>query len=67
MITLATYGVGMLIGFSLAGWISDRSAANNRHPWHASWSVPAILAALILVVFGVAFGPESRAGPLTRM
>lgn len=29
MITLATYGVGMLIGFSVAGRISDRSAANN--------------------------------------
>jgi sugar phosphate permease len=57
----------MLIGFSLAGWISDRSAANNRHPWHAIWSVSAILAAVILVVFGVAFGPELRAGPLTCM
>ena len=57
----------MLIGFSLAGWISDRFAANNRHPWHAIWSVPAILAAVILVVFGVAFGPELRTVPLTRM
>jgi nucleoside transporter len=67
MITLATYGVGMLIGFSVAGQISDRFAAGNIHDWRAIWSVPAILAAVILVFFGVAFRPESRVGLRARM
>lgn len=57
MITLATYGVGMLVGFWVAGLITDMFANANGHDWYAIWLVPAGLAAAILVLFQFFFRP----------
>ena len=58
MITLATYGVGMLIGFSVAGSISDRFNVNGQHDWFQIWIWPAGLAAAILALFALLFRNE---------
>jgi nucleoside transporter len=59
MITLATYGVGMLIGFSLAGAVTDHLVVDGRHDWMRIWIYPAALAAVIMIVFGVLFRTEA--------
>ncbi len=58
LITLATYGVGMLIGFSLAGKISDQYVIQGGHAWTNIWLIPAGIAGAILVFFLVAFKDE---------
>jgi nucleoside transporter len=59
MITLATYGVGMLIGFWVAGSISDRFNVNGQHDWFHIWIYPAAFAAVIMVLFGLLFRNEA--------
>jgi nucleoside transporter len=59
LITLATYGLGMLIGFWVAGQISDSNLlADNSHDWQQIWIFPAIFAAGVFVLFGVLFKNE---------
>ena len=59
LITLATYGVGMLIGFWIAGKISDSYVnAEGLHDWKEIWFYPAGFAALILIVFSLSFKNE---------
>jgi len=59
MITLATYGVGMLIGFSVAGSISDRFNVGGQHDWFHIWIYPAAFAAVIMVLFALLFRNEA--------
>src|ERR1700758_3729784 len=61
LITLATYGLGMLIGFSAAGFIDDLYAIGGRHDWRAIWLYPAAFAAVVLVLFAVTFRNEKVA------
>jgi nucleoside transporter len=61
LITLATYGVGMLIGFWVAGQVTDAFATGAQHDWYRIWLVPAALAAAILVVFQLLFRSERKA------
>ena len=58
LITLATYGLGMLIGFSAAGFIDDAYALGGRHDWRAIWLYPAAFAALVFVLFAATFRNE---------
>ncbi|MAQ76147.1 MAG: MFS transporter, partial [Aquimarina sp.] len=59
LITLATYGLGMLIGFYVAGKITDANLiAENQHNWQSIWVFPAIFAAVVLLLFGVLFKNE---------
>ncbi len=59
LITLATYGVGMLIGFWVAGKISDAYlSADGIHEWGTIWLYPAGFAALVLVFFALVFKNE---------
>ena len=58
LITLATYGVGMLIGFSAAGLIDDLYFADGMHDWRAIWLYPAGFAAVVLVLFAATFRNE---------
>jgi MFS family permease len=59
LITLATYGLGMLVGFKVAGVIYDQYALASGHDWKAIWLVPAALAAGVFALFALAFKPES--------
>ena len=59
LITLATYGVGMLIGFWVAGNISDKYLiAENAHSWQEIWLFPAIFAVVVFVIFTIFFKNE---------
>lgn len=62
LITLATYGVGMLIGFEVAGRISDKYADGSIHDWVAIWTTPAVFAAIVMVIFYIAFRPVKLKG-----
>jgi nucleoside transporter len=55
MITLATYGVGMLIGFWFAGYVADHYKTAAGHDWSSVWMVPALIAAAILGLFALQF------------
>jgi fucose permease len=59
LITLATYGVGMLIGFWIAGQLTDAFAIQGSgHDWRSIWLYPAAFAALVAVLFGLLFKNE---------
>lgn len=57
LITLATYGVGQLIGFWVAGFVGEHYKANptNDPFWQNVWLVPAGIAAVVLFLFAVFF------------
>ena len=56
MITLATYGVGMLIGFWVAGVVADKYATpDGGHNWKSIWMIPAVIAFVILLLFLLLF------------
>ena len=59
LITLATYGVGMLVGFWVAGKITDHYLiSDNVHDWQNIWTAPAIFAAGVMLLFALAFKSE---------
>ena len=60
LITLATYGVGMLIGFWVAGQIANNYLiSEGNHNWQNIWIFPAIFAAGVLVLFLAFFKNEN--------
>jgi nucleoside transporter len=59
LITLATYGAGMLIGFWAAGKITDHYASGAVHDWKSIWQFPAVFAAVIFVLFALLFRNEN--------
>ena len=60
LITLATYGVGMLIGFWVAGKISDQNMlADGTHNWEIIWMLPAAFALGVMVLFILIFKNET--------
>ncbi len=59
LITLATYGVGMLIGFWIAGQLTDAFALEaGGHDWRSIWLYPAAFAAAVAVLFALLFRNE---------
>ncbi len=55
LITLATYGVGILIGSLVSGPIVDGFATADGHDWTQIWVVPAVIAGVVLVLFLLLF------------
>jgi nucleoside transporter len=51
LITLATYGVGMLIGSLISGRIVDKYLENGVHNWEYIWLVPAVIAGAVFLLF----------------
>jgi nucleoside transporter len=59
LITLATYGVGMLIGFWAAGQISEAYTVDGVHDWGRIWIIPAAFAAAVFLLFSLSFKNEN--------
>jgi MFS family permease len=59
LITLATYGVGMLGGFYIAGLITDANVTAEGHDWASVWQMPALFAVVVFVLFAVLFKNET--------
>jgi len=59
LITIAMYGVGMLIGFWVAGAVSDYlKTAYAAQFWEYLWFIPAGISGFCLVLFAVFFKEE---------
>ncbi len=63
LITLATYGVGMLIGSLLSGRIVDKYLVDGVHDWKTIWLIPAGIAGVVLLLFLVFFKDPKRTNP----
>ncbi|MAT90208.1 MAG: MFS transporter [Flavobacteriaceae bacterium] len=60
LITLATYGVGMLIGFFVAGKVTDANVlTDGNHLWNSVWVFPAIFAGVVFIIFALLFKKEN--------
>jgi nucleoside transporter len=60
MITLATYGVGMLIGFWIAGLIAEKYTISDGHLWKNIWLIPAAIAFFVFLVFALFFNSNKK-------
>lgn len=62
LITLATYGVGQLIGFWVAGFIENKykelKGTDLAGFWEQTWIVPAGIAFVVMVIFFIFFKDE---------
>ncbi len=58
-LVLMTYGVGMFIGAQVSGWLYNgivtSTGPDAASQWQTFWSIPAALAAIIMIVFGLFF------------
>lgn len=60
-ITLATYGLGMLVGYYISGPIVDHwKISNTAHNWQTIWLIPAGIAAVVLVIFLLSFTDKNQ-------
>nr|WP_315165471.1 nucleoside permease [uncultured Flavobacterium sp.] len=61
LITLATYGVGMLIGFAVAGWITDNyKTLEGGVNWQMVWIIPAGIALAVFILFALLFNDKNK-------
>lgn len=62
LITLATYGIGMLIGFQIAGIVFDSyTLGESSYNWKMIWLTPALFALVVFILFAVLFKNEKNA------
>ena len=58
-LVLMTYGAGMLIGAQISGWLHNgivtSSGPEAAAQWQTFWAIPAVLAAVIMIIFGILF------------
>ncbi len=59
-ITLATYGVGMLFGSIISGFVVDKYVVTGGHDWYSIWIIPAAIAAVVVVLFLVFFRDNNK-------
>ena len=61
LITLATYGVGMLIGFEIAGLIADTyKISETSFDWKMIWIIPAGIAFIVFLLFTIFFNDKNE-------
>ena len=60
LITLATYGIGMLIGFEVAGLITDTYKVGDSFDWKMIWIIPAGIAAVVFILFALFFNDKQK-------
>ena len=61
MITLATYGIGMLIGFWVAGIVAENNTIENGYDWENIWLIPAGIAVAVMLLFLLLFKNKTEA------
>ncbi len=56
-LVLMTYGIGMLIGALISGWIHNAmiTETGGMPQWQNFWAIPAVIAGVILIVFTMFF------------
>jgi sugar phosphate permease len=58
-LVLMTYGAGMFIGAQISGWVHNAvvtsTGAAAATEWQTFWTIPAVLAAAVVVVFMIFF------------
>jgi nucleoside transporter len=61
LITLATYGIGMLVGFMIAGKITDSyKLAEHQYDYKMVWLIPAAIAFVVMIIFALLFKQERK-------
>ena len=61
LITLATYGIGMLIGFKIAGLITDTyTTSQTVFNWKMIWIIPASIAFVVFLLFAISFNDKNE-------
>lgn len=64
LITLATYGIGMLAGSYISGFVARRfshvTAAGPVYDWQAIWLVPAAITGVFLLLFVFLFRDDDK-------
>lgn len=61
LITLATYGFGMLIGFRVAGWITDNfKMLDGTTNWEMVWIIPAGISLAVFLLFALFFKEKNK-------
>ncbi|EOR95794.1 Putative nucleoside transporter yegT [Arcticibacter svalbardensis MN12-7] len=60
IITLATYGVGMMIGSLVSGPVVDAYITSEGHDWHIIWLIPAAIAAVVMLLFIIYFKDNNK-------
>ncbi len=58
LITLATYGLGMLIGFRVGGMIVQENVIAGGHAWEVVWIIPACIAGVVGLLYFITFKNE---------
>ncbi|ACU05842.1 MULTISPECIES: nucleoside permease [Pedobacter] len=59
-ITLATYGVGMLIGSIISGMVVDKYVVDGSHLWKEIWMIPAAISAAVAIMFLLFFSDKKK-------
>ena len=64
-LVLVTYGVGMLIGAQITGWLKNwlvtESGTVALQQWPLFWALPAIFAGVIIIFFALLFQEQRLA------
>jgi len=61
LITFATYGIGMLIGFKIAGLITDAyKLSDTSFNWQMIWIIPACIAGAVFLLFAIFFNDKNE-------
>jgi len=68
VITLITYGAGMLLGSWLSGRVVDAFAhmGTPGHDWRSIWTFSAVCSAVVLILFLTTFSEGKKTKPLSR-
>lgn len=70
MLVLFTLGLGMLIGAQIAGQVEVAHTTGTGETaviaWRSLWMIPAVMAGVILILFGVFFKDDAATGEITE-
>lgn len=61
LITIITYGIGMLIGSLASGWVVNKyTLSDNSHLWETIWLIPAGMAIAAAAAFLILFNESEK-------